>query len=310
MSEIVLKGIDGANPLGFLAALGTLRTSLYAWPDEPPQMRWCRYGGSWRPVLHFESSFNEEEIASRLHQTLQTMKDHPAFGFADNLSVPPETFREEARVAALQSKPHDRAYADFVAAFGTDIIADGQTGNILDTAFRTMSGAGHQHFLSTIRRLVEHTNEEQIRKTLFSIWLYDDPIKKHTMRWDPVDDVRYALQWQDPSGDANRDISGSMWGANRLAVEALPLFPTSPNHQRLMTTGFTRSKGSNPTWTWPIWEPKISMDIVRSLLSLEVLQNTHPDRGLLKPMGVVEAFRCQRLTQGKFRNFTPAEPVV
>ena len=108
----------------------------------------------------------------------------------------------------------------------------------------------------------------------------------------------------------NRDINGSMWGANRLAVEALPLLPTAPNQQRLMTTGFTHSKGSNPTWTWPIWEPKITVEIVRSLLSLEALQNKHPDRDLLKAMGITEAFRCQRLTQGKFRNFTPAEPVI
>ena len=123
------------NPLGFWRRWGPTGFRVHAWPDTPPRMGWSRYEGSWRPVLHFETELNEQKISSRLHQTLQTLKDNPAFGFADNLSVSPETFREEARTATTHAKPHDRAHADFLAAFGTDIIADEQTGNILDTAF-------------------------------------------------------------------------------------------------------------------------------------------------------------------------------
>ena len=32
MSELTLKGLDGANPLGFLAAIGTLRIATVVWP--------------------------------------------------------------------------------------------------------------------------------------------------------------------------------------------------------------------------------------------------------------------------------------
>jgi hypothetical protein len=35
-----IKGLDGRNPLAFLAALGTLRTATLTWPDLPCRMNW------------------------------------------------------------------------------------------------------------------------------------------------------------------------------------------------------------------------------------------------------------------------------
>jgi len=310
MSELILKGADGANPLGFLAALGVLRTASRTWPESSPRMGWVQYANGWRPVLALEIEMTEKGFVAALHNSLRQMEDHPAFGFADNLSVPAPTFRAETMTAAADAAPDDRRYADFLAAFGSDGVIDEKTGIVADTALRTMGGAGHQHFLGTMRQLVNDTEEAHIQKALFNDWRYDDPLEKHTMRWDPADDVRHALRWRKPSGDPARKTGGGMWGANRLAVEGLPLLPTAPRQRRLETTGFTRRKGHGETWTWPIWEPKISVDTVRSLLALDRLQEAKPNRELLKRMGIVEIFRCQRLTQGKFRNFAPAAPVA
>lgn len=310
MSELILKGADGGNPLGFLVALGALRTASRTWPELSPRMGWVQYANGWRPVLAFGINMSEKEFVAALQKSLRQMKDHPAFGFADNLSVPPSTFREQAMTAAEDAVPADRRHVDFLAAFGSDGVTDENSGIVADTALRTMGGAGHQHFLGTMRQLVNDTDEAHIQKALFNDWRYDDPLEKHTMRWDPADDVRHALRWRKPSGDPGRKTGGGMWGANRLAVEALPLLPTAPKGRRLETTGFTRRKGDGEIWTWPIWEPKISVDAVRSLLALDSLQEVKPNREFLKRMGVIEIFRCQRLTQGKFRNFAPAAPVA
>ena len=310
MNEFVLKGIDGANPLGFLAAVGVLKTvdQVNKREHDPPLMGWRIEFGAWRPVLHFDSAMDEDSLVSILYDALQEGKNNPAFQFASDLSLAAEVFRKEALSAQNKATYENRSHADFVSAFANEIVCDEKTGRIADTAFRTMSGAGHQHFLGTMLKLALDTNQAHIWKALFATWLYDDPVEKHTMRWDPMDDIRYALQWQNPSGDPMRRSGGSMWGANRLAIEALTLFPTSPSGLRLETTGFAQRKGNGILWTWPIWVPLISVETLRSLLSMAELQNPVPDRGCLQRIGIVEIFRCQRLTQGKFRNFSSALP--
>jgi hypothetical protein len=310
VNELILKGIDGANPLGFLAAVGVLRTASMAWStDYPTTMEWRKHDGAWRPVLSFHFYVAEADFVSKLNITLKQMQNHPAFKFSDNLSLSPEVFRNEVLKAQKESHLNDRRFADFMAAYGCESLCDKNSESIADTAMRTMSGAGHQHFLGTIRQIVSDTEVFHISKTLFSLWQYDDPVEKHTMRWDPADDVRYALQWQNPSGDRNRKVAGCVWGANRLAIEALPLFVTAPKINSLETTAFTQNRAKGIFLTWPIWESPLSIETLRSLLSLHELQTSKPDRNKLKKIGVVEIFRCQRLTQGKFRNFSTAVPL-
>jgi hypothetical protein len=172
-----------------------------------------------------------------------------------------------------------------------------------------MSGAGHQDFLAVARNIVNSTTPRHLERALFQTWQYDDPVEKQTMRWDPIDDIRYALRWRDPSGDPIRKKRGSMLGANRLAIEGLPLLPTIPVRSVLHTTGFSRWDSRVTFWSWPIWQTLLPLDTIRSLLSLSELQLLVPPRRKLVRMGVVEIYRSQRLTVGKFRNFAPAASV-
>ncbi|NOX55809.1 MAG: hypothetical protein GXP27_15485 [Planctomycetes bacterium] len=300
-SSLELSGLNGSNLLAFLAAVGTLRSLSTAWPEEPVRMYWKRKAG-WCPVIVTEQPLDEETLVATLHRRLRTMHDHPALAVDDNLKIPPDRFRQYAAEACDQAhRTGDRTWADFVAAFGCDVIAQDKV--IQDTAFRTMSGAGHQHFLKTMRELIEVTEPEHLRKALFQPWTYDDG--RPSLRWDPEDDRRYALRWNEPSGDPIRTVRG----ANRLAIEALPLFPTAPVRSSLETTGF-RTGGSRDTFfTWPIWSCAIPIDVVRTLLAIKELQQDDPDRRRLLAHGVVEVYRCQRLTIGKYRNFAPARTV-
>jgi len=225
---------------------------------------------------------------------------------ADDLTVPCGEYRAVTMTAAANAVVGDRRHADFLAAFGSEAVESEvngkKTGKIADTAFRTMSGAGHQHFLGFMRELARVTEVEHLRSALFEVWRYSD--QGSSLRWDPMDDRRYALRWLQPSGDPAKTVRG----ANRLAIEALPLLPTAPVKGRLETTGFTQRKGRGAVWTWPIWTAPVGLDVVRSLVSLPELQNDAPDRRALAAMGIAEVYRCQRITQGKYRNFTPAHP--
>jgi hypothetical protein len=306
MSEWYLSGLNGGNPLAFLAALGTLRSMSLAWPYSRVLMRWEVSDGAWRPYIKTSETIEQESLIPALHEQLQRMVDHPAFAFGKDLAMDAAEFRDVAIRAQDQAKYGDSYFADFVAAFACEAVVVGKgakPNQIQDTALRTMSGAGHQHFIAFMAQLAKETTEEHLRETLFSMWTYSDP--KPSMRWDPVDDRRHALRWKEPT----RDEIQTVRGANRLAIEALPLLPVMPVGKYLETTGFSQRRGEGVQWTWPIWERPLGVDTVRSLLALRALQQLQPPRGQLRTVGVVEIYRSQRITQDKRRNFTPAVPV-
>ncbi len=300
---LLLNGLDGSSPLGFLAAVGVLRTVAEADSCVDWRVRWELREGNWSPVLLGDATLAADGLIEMLMPALRRMKGHPALSFADDLTLSCADFRRVALSACNAADPSDRRHADFMAAFGCDSHPiSPKDPRIQDTALRTMSGAGHQHFIGSMRELVQETDAAHLRASLFEAWQYADP--KPSLRWDPVDDRRYALRWRAPSGDPVR----TMRGANRLAVEALPLFPTAPGERRLETTGFAQRRGQGVLFTWPIWEGPLNIDTLRSLLGMAELQEPRPDREILRARGVVEIYRSQRITEGKYRNFTPALP--
>ena len=301
---LMLEGPDGGNLLGFLAAVGTLRVATLADPSVEWRLRWEARGGTWAPLLLGEEALSQDRLLDLLMRAFTDMGNNPAFQFAKDLNIAPDEFRSVARSASGVATLQDRGYADFIAAFGCDGLTGHDKRTIQDTALRTMSGAGHQHFLGSMQTLAETTERDHLRTSLFEPWRYSDG--RPSLRWDPADDRRYALRWRDPS-DAKSPIM-TMRGANRLAVEALPLFPTAPGERRLNTTGFSQRRGEGMFFTWPIWEGPLGADVVRSLLSLDELQVPQPDRVQLRARGVVEMYRSRRITTGKYRNFTAARP--
>ncbi len=310
---LVLAGIDGANPLAFLAALGTLRTLSRAWPQGEVKMAWTVYTGAWRPLLSASLPLIEDAIVAVLAERLSRMADHPALAFADDLNVKKSEFRTFAMAAlasAMRAADVDSGIAaDFAAAFACDAL-ETQQSVVQDTALRTMSGAGHQHFLAFMRSIVKQTGPAHLRKALFARWTYDDAVTNQTLRWDPADDSQYALRWRDPSGDPARKKGGGMLGANRLAIEGLPLVTCAPVGSTLRTTGFTGSSARSTFWIWPIWSCSVGLDVCRSLLAHASLLSDRPNEHInLRALGVTAAFRSQRITVGKFRNFAPATPV-
>jgi hypothetical protein len=314
-TEQVLHGIDGSNPLGFLAALGTLRALTMIYPDASVCMRWKVYGGAWRPVVEAKGiGWSPEKTSDRLSEWLAAPPQMPLLeseDLGDNLTISPTTFRWFGRhflSEADNGNPHALAALAFLAAFGTDASHQPHSKDrklMQDTALRTMSGAGHQHFIKFMRAIIANTSALHIRRTLFERWTYEDEGRGLNLRWDPIDDRRYAMRWKNPSSDA----AVSMRGANRLAIEGLPLLVTAPSGNDLETTGFRFRRGT--FWSWPIWEDPIDLEVVRTTLQIAAVSNLKEDTDFaeLSAIGIKTIYRSQRITIGKFRNFTPAQPV-
>ena len=309
--NLTLTGLDGSNPLGFLCALGALRTLSNAWPDSGVKMKWTKNGAAWRPVLRAshadldgkDQTKQKEVIVEALFNELKNMCSHPAKRWKDIHNIPAGEYRKYALEAVecffSQSAPNQRP-AEWAAALACDGVINDKY--VKDTAFRTMSGQGHQHFLERVRLLREKLQQEQVAEALFD-WKYKD--EGLNLRFDPSEDRRHALRWKSP----DKDTIKTVWGANRLAAEGLPLYPVFPLGNRLRTTGFRGSNKDDTFWTWPIWGEFLGVLVVRSILALPALQAERPPRSELSPLGIVDVYRTQRINVGMYRAFTAAQAV-
>jgi hypothetical protein len=372
LEPIELSGLDGSNPLAFLAALGTLRLADRAFEGNA-RLSW-RQRGKWLPVLHIPKGFDEEQLISHLYsrahragnveasiraaeleidyqakrkaarQSFDSVKARklrgqerdaaianevtplevianaarsewlslldvavpaPFLSLGKALSVTKDEFRAFAMRALerlLATGPRERFDSDFAASFGSEACVS-DAGKIVPTEFQLITGSGHQYFLETIGTLIEGVTAEQLRRALFAPWTYRD--FRLSLRWDPLDDRRYATRWADPSDDV---VVGEH-GANLLAAFALPLFPLIPTKRGAVTTGF----GTPRVFTWPIWCAGHTVDVARSLLACEELQRVEPRRNVLHAIGIADAFSIRKIQVGSGLNtklnFTAAVPV-
>jgi hypothetical protein len=295
MREIELTGLDGCNLLAYLAALGTLRVLTLAEPDRCIRMSWVERG-CWVPVVHGTSADTPEEFLSLLaHRVCGEESVDEAWKIGKDLTLSCAEFGEQMREAVERAAHGQRVTVDFLAAFGSDVYGVGPKKELMsDTGFRTMSGAGHQHFLGFMHELAVGTGVEHLRRSLMAPWDYADG--RPSLRWDAADFRPHALRAVDPSGDPIK----TMRGANRLAIEALPLFPTAPQARRIRTAAFQEGVNGTEVW-WPIWTDALELGTVASLLA------AGDER--VRP-GVAQVYRAARFTEGKYRNFSPSKAML
>lgn len=321
----LLPGLDGSNPLGFLAALGTLRTLAEAWRDRRVCLGWRRHSGAWRPVLCCAPTTTSEEVVATLQSDAITV-DKMFSGtllvaaeragptnkkgkakWRDKLRFTPAVYADFCRDCVRHASVHDRSLVDCASAWATEAVLE-----VVDnvSAVRRTNfdfTAGNQALVAMMREVVESTTEAQIREALFGPWVYHTGVA--SLRWDPVDEARqYALQAVDPQ-NGNRNPIRTVPGANRLAICALSLFPVVPASNRAEQPGFRIARGRR-TWAWPIWQGLASLDVVRGLLFSPAVHASEPDRRALKELGVAEVFFSDIVQPaGRYRNFTPARAV-
>jgi CRISPR-associated endonuclease/helicase Cas3 len=285
---LVLTGLDGSNPLAFLAALGALRTLSLAWPEKGVKMRWVQHAGAWRPemVLRDSGSPSSEDCLLALESQLAIeLEDHPLSRFSTD--------------STADCSPHDIA-SYWISALRSDLAPE---------ATSQLQTVRRDYFLGNIKAILHATTRLHLRQTLFELWAYNDALDNQSLHFDPTEDRRHAYQWNKPSGDPARKVGGGMLGANRLAIEAFPFFQAFASGDKLMTRGFLGLRANDTRWTWPIWAGPIDSEVVNSLLALTSLQDEAPAAHELIAIGVRTAFRCRRIVYGKTPNFSPATAV-
>ncbi|MEQ9406671.1 MAG: hypothetical protein RIK87_03055 [Fuerstiella sp.] len=297
-NDLPLPGLDGGNPLAFLAALGTLHVSTNINPQA--RLRWECIGSRLSPVLS-GLGCDADEAVSALHSHLHEMSVE-ALEINDKLPFAATEFRDFLLSVAREK---DCRSANFGCAFGSEVYVRESDNTFDDTQFRMVrsgdaAGNGLLAYAAKIRKL---TTLDCLKRTLLYEWDYADG--PPGFRWDPVGDVPYAYGWSDPSKTA----ASMMTGANSLAIEGLLMFPTIPGERKLQTTAFHRF-GRDTYLTWPLWSAPVTCDVVRSLLTLPELADAVPHRQTLAARSIIEVYRCRRYASSQYySNFSPAESV-
>lgn len=305
-NQLELTGLDGSNPLGFLAALGTLRVLTEECPQVQPSMSWAPSRATWIPVLHFSSSekITKEHLLHLLQGALAgSFEKHAIYRLLESMEE--ENSHDFFAEILRQANTGNRVEADWLAALSADGVSS--------DAINRLQTVRKDYFRGNLKSIISRANEAHLARSLFSIWDYSDALDNQSLHWDPGEDRRHAWQWSRPSGDPERKTSGGMLGANRLALEAIPIFSSTPGKGELLTIGFSGNRSHNTRLTWPLWQVSIQLPLVKTLLSWPLLQRESPSeraRREIVEAGVLTVLRTNRILVGKTPNFTPARRIA
>ncbi|MBM4105902.1 MAG: hypothetical protein FJ257_06355 [Phycisphaerae bacterium] len=291
-----LHGIDGANLVAFMGAIGVMRWLSVERPAVDAGLAWS-FDGRWTPTLFAELDRGElvDALVRRARRTAALLQRY----LPTDQDLTADRLRELGTSVVIADDEEASEVHAWIAALGSDGCPrpDGR-GLAEVTPFKTLGG-GRQRFLPTLIELAQTVEPRQIEHALFETWEHED--EAPTLRWDPRDDRRHAYRWQEPATDPLRTVAG----INALAMAALPFFPTMPTRLGLRASGFSRVDGALVA-TWPIWTAPIGASAIGCLLMHDSLHRGVPDRRTLRSLGVSEVFRSARIPVDRYLNFTPS----
>lgn len=301
MSQIVLTGLSGASPLGFLAALGLLRLLRR-------QSNAARLGflsdGSFCPFVEGPASNLAALVAedaaraagrqawSLEYEKKEQRKGREVVKVVADLKAPPPAFKRFLLACVEEWSRGDNEAVTYGAAFGTDVAIDGN-GNTKPTALHFT--AANQRFLETV---------ESIRASVTTEWAERSLFEGHAarvgsnLRWDPASERNWALMANNPNNDGTSVDAPAEW----LAFRGLPFFPSVPRGSRISTTAVS-GRGDHMRMTWPLWSVPISLETARSVLQLTWTGALVEERK--RGVFAVCTSAIRRTSQG-FGNFGPA----
>ncbi len=296
-----LTGLDGGNPLGFLAALGVLRALTTA--GHAARLAW-RLQGVWRPEL--EVGLDREALVSSLDQERRGWAKELALQLCYSKDGGPGDIRD------LKPRPADlRLWLERVlregsaeslaltAAFFTETAVD-NNGNIKPTALHFT--AGQQQLLAMVLELQARLEPRDLVEALWGPWRYERELP--VLGWDASASRDYALRASDPSKDKKTGVPGADW----LAFRGLAFLSVMPDGARILTPG-ARGGWKTGTWTWPLWTVPLRPETVASVLTLPGLADLSPVVRAARGIGAVFTSGIRRSDQGGYGSFKPSRPV-
>ena len=308
MSQIHLTGLEGTNPLGFLAALGV--QVAFGSKATQPRLWWSDDS---IPHAVVDEEFDLERIVAQCMKAFALWRDSPAIvpkrpdgsdmPKGDELKLKPDDIR-----TYLQTYLQCIDQCDSGEGLITALVAEGSLDNQgvakpSDLYFT----AGQQKFLAVARQILDGVARENLLTGLEGPWSYDSELP--SLGWDIVDDRVYALRAHDPASKSGPDPKLTNPGIEALAILGLSLHPVFGSKDRTLTQGCSGSWKTG-SYSWPLWRKPASPYVVKSLLAHGYYHSTAPDRDRwFRSWGIFRILRSpvRRSAQGGYGTFGPSE---
>jgi hypothetical protein len=289
----VLSGIDGRNPCGFFAALGTLRLLTDHLDGEDVRLAWATgEAGALHPLLSLAGESSDDEV-TRLVLDAHAARDLEAeLGWeSDVMKLPCEWVRD--LLASPPGRSDATRAAQTIGACVVDVPRRQRGGVNPDrlaayTPLRLIPRLGRARFVGTslsVSRSVR--TERQIRTALYGPWQYE---KANSMRWDPG--APPSLRAYSAEAPTNFGPLG-VPGAVALAVAGLCFFPViATSGGRGACRGFNSPRAS--VLRWPLWHQPLDEPATRITLAIPAIHAKRPDDELLARHGILARVSARR----------------
>lgn len=300
-----LTGLEGTNPLGFLAGLGV--QLLFESDLQPSRLWWTD------EVIPCAVIDSEVDVETLLQRAVATFKDwaecdalNPELPKGASLKFTPENLRSYLE-RTRQDKSGNTIATALVAEGSIDNNKRAKPSDLYFTA-------GQQLFLKMAKEILRATTKDHLREGLLGPWSYNS--KLPSLMWDVVDDRIYALSSFDPAGEKKLTNPG----AEALAILGLSRHPVFAGYE--MSTGRgkqgrTLTRGCSGSWkqgyyTWPLWSRPASPKAVDAMLTHATASTGRAMRERsrwYRSWGIMQVMRSaiRRSSQGGYGTFGPPE---
>ena len=303
MNQTRLTGLEGTNPLGFLAALGV--QVAFASEARQPRLWWS---DDIIPHAVVDGEFDLEQIADRSikafalwkasHAVNPKLPDGSAMPKGDELKLTPDDLRTYISIA------HQCGSGDDLV---TALVAEGSLDNQgVAKPSALYFTAGQQKFLATARLILDEVSRDDLLSGLEGPWNYASGLP--SLGWDIVDDRVYALRAHDPAPKSGPDPKLTNPGPEALAILGLSLHPVFGSHNRTLTQGCSGSWKAG-FYSWPLWHNPASPHAVKSLLVHGYDPAASDRKRWFRSWGIFRILRSpiRRSGQGGYGTFGPPE---
>ncbi|HKY36236.1 MAG TPA: hypothetical protein VJN18_09875 [Polyangiaceae bacterium] len=323
---LLVRGIDGTTPLGFLAALGLLQVLADSTrPDEAaPRLSWKQLD-AWRPIVHGVNSL--ESVSQLVEEDRTQWADSPLLGFryvkrekqgpkaVGGLRAPLAVVRAWARSLRDQEDETSLAYGSALfcqdvtevnkkpateedhRSVGIAVDPDVNMDLTVERNFFDLTSRNAQ-FLEQVEIIRDYLTVERILHALETGEPdYDAP---RTLDWDPSSDTPGAIY----TGFRRGYLPVHEW----LGFRALRLFPLAGSGSKVRMTACT-GRRLDGEFTWPLWERAACLDVLRALLGHPDLLRLRSDER--RAFGISELLSAglTKKADGYTGTFAPARPV-
>jgi len=266
MTRTVLKGLNGSNPVGFMASVGLLRLldaqgnhARLGFTEDGGFHAWIECNPARDDIPGIVTKDAQSAAGPQPWRLEYEKQEKRGIKVVADLKAPPEQFRKFLASAIdewLAGRPEQSNYA---VAYGTDVAADGK-GSTKPTAFHFT--AANQQFLGAVEETRGKITRDWVEESLAD---RDGKAKPGSnLRWDPDAERSRALMGVNPTDDGTAVNAPLEW----LAFRALPALPCVPVGSRILTCGVTGHRQDELRFHWPLWSCGASYATVRSLLLL------------------------------------------